>query len=258
MTVKPTCTEGGYTVHTCKVCGYTYTDTYTECVGHNLEHELSEAAKKKDGYSYNYCTKCGQMFDYKRIPAVGSAGLAYEVHANNRTCTITGMGTCTDVDVVIPEILDGYTVTRIADKAFCDCTEITELTIPATVEIIGKNVFDNMPNFKVLNYNSDYAGSDLFRYSNIEKAVFGCKKIGDRLFYCCNTLKEVELLISVQRIGPKAFEKCPNLKKVSYQGPLHYWYGNVTGQMVSKFCSPCCNGADLYVEGKLVTDVVLS
>ncbi len=31
----PTCTEGGYTTHTCTVCGYSYTDNETEPLGHN-------------------------------------------------------------------------------------------------------------------------------------------------------------------------------------------------------------------------------
>ena len=34
--VPPTCTEGGYTIHKCNNCDETYTDTYTEALGHNV------------------------------------------------------------------------------------------------------------------------------------------------------------------------------------------------------------------------------
>ena len=40
----PTCTEGGYTVHTC-TCGEQYTDSYTNALGHN--------------YVNGVCTRCG-------------------------------------------------------------------------------------------------------------------------------------------------------------------------------------------------------
>ena len=33
--VDPTCTEDGYTAHTCTVCGYSYTDNYVEATGHS-------------------------------------------------------------------------------------------------------------------------------------------------------------------------------------------------------------------------------
>ena len=41
---EPTCTEQGYTTHTCKVCGYTYCDDYVSETGHDFV----------DGV----CTKC--------------------------------------------------------------------------------------------------------------------------------------------------------------------------------------------------------
>ena len=41
----PTCTEQGYTTHTCSACGNSYVDTYVDAVGHSFE----------DGF----CTECG-------------------------------------------------------------------------------------------------------------------------------------------------------------------------------------------------------
>lgn len=36
IVTEPTCTEGGYTVHTCSVCGDSYTDSETGALGHNF------------------------------------------------------------------------------------------------------------------------------------------------------------------------------------------------------------------------------
>lgn len=32
--IQPTCTEMGYTIHTCTRCGDTYQDSYTKATGH--------------------------------------------------------------------------------------------------------------------------------------------------------------------------------------------------------------------------------
>ena len=41
----PTCTEGGYTTHTCSVCGFSYVDNYTDALG----HDWSEWVDCEDG-----------------------------------------------------------------------------------------------------------------------------------------------------------------------------------------------------------------
>ncbi|MBQ6076352.1 MAG: InlB B-repeat-containing protein [Lachnospiraceae bacterium] len=37
VVTPPTATEGGYTTHTCTVCGYSFTDTYTDPLGYTIE-----------------------------------------------------------------------------------------------------------------------------------------------------------------------------------------------------------------------------
>ena len=49
------------------------------------------------------------------LPA--SEGLAYEVN-DDGTCTITGIGTCKDTEIVIPQMIEGHRVSAVAEGAF--------------------------------------------------------------------------------------------------------------------------------------------
>ncbi len=73
--------------------------------------------------------------------APASIGLAYAPHSGKNTCTIVGIGVCTDTDVTIPEAIDGLTVVAIERLAFADCSQITGIHIPKTVERIGVEAF---------------------------------------------------------------------------------------------------------------------
>ena len=41
----------------------------------------------------------------------------------------------------MPDAIDGYTLTAIGDRAFAECTTITELTLPESVTSIGTRAF---------------------------------------------------------------------------------------------------------------------
>ena len=57
-----------------------------------------------------------------------SVGLEFTSNRDG-TCYVTGIGTCTDTDVVIPSISpDGDSVTSIGNGAFYDCSSLTSVT----------------------------------------------------------------------------------------------------------------------------------
>ena len=57
-------------------------------------------------------------------------GLEYRVNEDSQTCTIIGIGKCTDTVVEIPQTIKKYTVTVIGKDAFLDQTQITEILFP--------------------------------------------------------------------------------------------------------------------------------
>jgi hypothetical protein len=105
---NPTCTEGGYTTHTCTVCGDTYVDSYVDENGHThggYEYDLYKhwSICSVDGCGVRFCEedhvfiddacKCGA----KRVSVdkVGNTEINYTVIG--QTVTVTHEDACTVV-----------------------------------------------------------------------------------------------------------------------------------------------------------------
>lgn len=67
----------------------------------------------------------------------------FKVEENDNTCTITGVksGIRLTGPLIIPEYINGKTVTDIGSSAFSKCTSLTSVTIPANVTSIGEQAF---------------------------------------------------------------------------------------------------------------------
>ncbi len=115
------CTAPGLSQHTCQDCGAVETQPIPQ-----------EPHNYKDGV----CTVCGQK------EPKGSAGLAYQKNDDNGSYTVTGIGACTDKDLVIPAEYNGLPVTGIAPLAFMGAP-ITSATLPASLTDYGLTPFLN-------------------------------------------------------------------------------------------------------------------
>ena len=69
----PTCTEDGYTTHTCSRCGDSYTDNTTDMLGHTLGEYIvdTEATCTTTGSQHKECIYCDYESDAEEIPAKG-------------------------------------------------------------------------------------------------------------------------------------------------------------------------------------------
>lgn len=59
--VSPTCTERGYTLHTC-TCGTSYKDNETAALGHNLKETVVAPTTTDRGYTLHSCTRCDYSY----------------------------------------------------------------------------------------------------------------------------------------------------------------------------------------------------
>ena len=206
----------------------TVAQTCTRCntelaaaTGHKGEwHVIKPATKIDIGLEEKKCTACGQKLGERVIPAIGSQGLAYTVNADGKTCTLTGLGTCNDSDIIIPELLDGYTVTDIASRAFYQCETITSVKIPATVQTVGTQIFFKASNLKTVYYNGDCTVTDNpFANTSVEKIVFSGTEIPSQICKELTNVREIVIEDSVIKIGSEAFYRS-NVNSISFGNGL--------------------------------------
>ncbi len=173
-------------------------------------------------------------------PVADSTGLSYEINADGKTCTITGIGNCTDTELVIGKYIDGYEVTSIGNKAFVEdgvefshCRSLTSITIPNSVTEIGDWAFggcENLTNIEVSADNETYQsiggnlytkdGKTLIQYARGKTATeftipSSVTKIGDWAFAICTNLISIVIPNSVTSIGAIAFGECESLINIT-------------------------------------------
>ena len=68
---------------------------------------------------------------------------------------VTGIGNCTDTDIVIPESYNGLPITKIGDRAFMDCSNITSVNIPNSVITIERWAFKNCTNLSEIQLSNN-------------------------------------------------------------------------------------------------------
>lgn len=125
-----------------------------------------------------------------------------------------------DTDLVIPDTIDGYPVTTIADLAFMG-TDIETLEIPKGILRIGGEAFANCQNLTSVRILSDsyktLFGTGLFRNcQKLESVTFsdGPLYLGDYMFYNCSALKTVTLPTSATSVPIGFFAYCNSLREV--------------------------------------------
>ena len=144
--IKATCTEQGYTEHTCKYCEDSYQDTYTEKTSHNFVNGV--------------CKDC-EAVEY-------SVGLEYKLSSNNNHYIVTGIGTCTDINIIIPEEYNSLIVAEIGEKAFYECGTIISIQLPDSILKIGDKAFASCEKLEEINIPDNVElGIDVFRGSII-------------------------------------------------------------------------------------------
>ncbi len=174
-----------------------------------------------------------RMIDGYTVTEIGPYAFSSETDTSNFDKTIGS-----SVVVIIPD-----TITIIGEKAFF-CTNITALTIPQTVQLIGSGAFAGCPNIKKHNVdpaNSVYATIDGILYDKVKKELVSCPinytnwkipegivSIGDYAFAgCeCNSVSHsFELPSSLEKIGKYAFFRVSAPK---YNTKLDFDLKNVT------------------------------
>ncbi len=131
----------------------------------------------------------------------GSQGLAYTLSEDKTYYIVSGIGTCTDTDIIIPSTYDTKPVTTIGGSAFYNCRSITSITIPDNVTSIDNMAFA----YCSTTSNLSITFGENSKLSSIGNFVFsGCR------------IESIEIPDSVTSIGHQAFKNCNILKSITF------------------------------------------
>lgn len=202
---EATCTSIGYSTRTCKDCKY-IDYAFQNPKGHFYDRSVMSA-----GEPLYICSICGNAsFEVEASspsspssPSSYSEGLEYGLTEDNDHYRVEGIGTCTDVNIVIPDEYEGKPVTEIGEKAFYEIKTIISITIPESVLKIGDKAFSKCENLIEVKMSDDIdLGLDVFRGSiNVEISIVhdlvhvpakksSCTEAGNIEHYYCETCNE--------------------------------------------------------------------
>lgn len=176
-------------------------------------------------YSCGACSLCSA-----EQPA--STGLQFVPHGDG-TCSVGGIGSCTDASIVIPELSPaGDRVIAISANAFLNKSSITSVVIPDCVASVGADAFkgtsiiaasvpasavgsvkcNSIKNLTVTGSGSIPA-SAMAGAPSLERLIIkdGVTEIGEGAFVSCTKLYNISIPDSLTVIGTMAFEKCTAL-----------------------------------------------
>ena len=197
--------------------------------------------------------------------------ITYEYDDDNLTATVTGLTDNTlSGALLIPGTIQNdnktYTVTAIAVEAFKNCTGLTSITTPHTLETIGEKAFESCTGMTsvVIGRNvksiGDFAFSQCDNLVNIDYYAVNCESIGTNAwnavsstshsqtltirnsvksipnfaFFYLQYLTSVTIPNSTESIGGNAFAWCFNLASVTMGsnvktiGSYAFWNSGIT------------------------------
>ncbi len=188
-----------------------------------------------------------------------SKGLSF-VSNGDGTCSLDGIGECTDSFVIVPMMTkDGDIVTEIADGAFKNCNKLRGIELPSTVKVIGAYAFYGSAIREILILsgvkeigNYALAGCKYLEkieveegnavYSSVSGALYN--KQGSTLisYPAGKTDNFVNISRDVTKIANMAFYRCSSIKKVNYHGTSASWDAVEIGagnEVIDEACIYC-------------------
>ena len=144
-----------------------------------------------------------------------SQGLEYSLNEDN-TLSVKGIGSCVDVNIIVPEKYAGAYVTRIGFKAFYGCTQIESVRLPEGIIEIDQYAFagcETLQSMQIPNSVEEIEDNAFEDCINITDITFGTfeshlRRIGRFAFYECRMLNAPHFPWSIESIGESAFENC--------------------------------------------------
>jgi len=164
-----------------------------------------------------------------------SKGLEYSLNSEGKSYSVTGIGTCTDTEIVIPSTYEGLPVTSIGQSAFKNCSSLTEIVIPNGVTSIGWNAFywcENLTNVNIPEGIAYIGGNAFNACLNLTEVVLPSSLITiEGCVFSGTKLADIVIPENVEYIGWGAFPNTITNIEVSEKNG---YYSSVDGNLYNK------------------------
>ncbi|MCD7728980.1 MAG: leucine-rich repeat domain-containing protein [Clostridia bacterium] len=149
-----------------------------------------------------------------------SSELDYTLSDDGTCYIVTGIGSCTDIDITIPSTYNNLLITAIGDNAFKNCTSLTSVTIGSGVTSIGDGAFEYCTSLTSVAIPDSVTsiGDDAFFYCTSLTSIAipdSVTYIGSA-FYGCTSLTSITIPNKVTSIGYSAFYDCTALTEIYF------------------------------------------
>ena len=158
----------------------------------------------------------------------GTYSLTYTLQEDG-TAVITGYEGTAEGDLVIPEEIDGYTVTGVAGDAFSHAAFDGSLSLPKSLRTIGNSAFaycDKLHGSVIIPGGVEYIGATAFYWDyGFDGDLIiqeGVKEVGPYAFEKCNFTGRFELPSTLEQVASGAFSNM-KLTDVYYNGTPDDW-----------------------------------
>ncbi len=182
-------------------------------------------------------------------PQIKENGITYAIQSDGTAAIINASlydenNEPIEETIIIPESIDGHTVTAIDNEAF-EGTHITEVVLPDTITYIGKFAFAYCKYLESINFPTSlsHLGASAFDYcTNLKTVNINCpnltlmfssflntgiisadltvRGIDDRVFEDCTSLETLTLNEGIESIDGEAFKGCSSLTSVKLPDTL--------------------------------------
>ncbi|MCM1441174.1 MAG: leucine-rich repeat protein, partial [Roseburia sp.] len=143
-----------------------WTDGDGNTVSENESFQITVPEPGSDENGNPIIAVCNYTAVYEELERF-STGLTYRLNSAGSGYAVTGIGSCTDTALNIPEQYCDLPVTEIAEDAFRGCTQIASVTLPSCIIRIGASAFE---------------GCSALVSINLPESL---TSIGDKAFYLC-------------------------------------------------------------------------
>ena len=173
---------------------------------------------------------CAGMLTLCALPGLGSwAEDAAEDSFSDEVLTYTKLGdgkvsvTACDINTAtlhVPAEINGFAVTEIGNEAFSNCTALTEIVLPDSIETIGEAAFYNCSSLTSVLLPSELKALPTALFCNCSKLEQvripeTVTDVGDFAFAYCTDLASLELPDGITYIGSYAFQYCMRLTELT-------------------------------------------